>query len=286
MKNLVPSWLKRQERYGTDPKTGANKTFEAEMIRVLDRQGGFDALVELRSALGPTDSASSVTTTAIAFDANVVLRLGGHRKRADIIDYLSLRHEAPIIVPGQIIQEFWNNHSKVSDSVAVSIRKNFDSLRKEIGKIDPSFDSYAQEITEILDRFLGDHGYKLDPHAVEKTLDLFSIFKKKATVAYAPRMLYQEIALQRKASRTPPGFLDHGDGDFYVWADILTALDVARREGKQFDRVVLISLDKKVDWSREGVAHPILVAELQALFACPFEIWTPDKLADQILADV
>jgi hypothetical protein len=276
----------RQEKSGIRHHAEATDPFQSELIRTLDRRNDFTALVELRSALEPKEAVGSIASTAIAFDANVVLRLGGHRKRADIIDYLSLRHEAPIIVPGQIIQEFWNNHSKVSDSIAVSIRKNFDNLRKEIGKIDPSFETYANEITDILDRFLGDHGYKLDPNAVEKTLDLFTIFKEKATVAFAPRILFQEIALQRKNSRTPPGFMDSGDGDFYVWLDTLTALDRARREGKAFDRVVLISLDKKVDWSREGVAHPILVAELRSLFGCSFEIWTPDKLAEQILTDV
>jgi hypothetical protein len=36
------------------------------------------------------------------------------------------------------------------------------------------------------------------------------------------------------------------------------------------------------DWSRAGVAHPLLVAEVQAFVGVPFEIWTIAKLAAEI----
>jgi hypothetical protein len=114
--------------------------------------------------------------------------------------------------------------------------------------------------------------------AVEKAL------KKKAAVSYAPRALFHEIGTYRKTTKTPPGFRDDGDGDYFIWVDLLTGLLDAQVRGEKYGRVVFVSLDKKVDWSRAGVAHPILVAEVRALLNVPFEIWTIDKLATEIAA--
>ena len=57
-----------------------------------------------------------------------------------------------------------------------------------------------------------------------------------------------------------------------------------RKGGQEFNRVVLLSYDQKIDWSRAGLPHPILVAEVHALLNVPFEIWTLEKLATQIAA--
>ena len=81
---------------------------------------------------------------------------------------------------------------------------------------------------------------------------------------------------------TPPGFRDNGDGDFFIWVDLLTGLLEAQALGKEYRRVALVSLDKKVDWSRAGIAHPILVAEVRTLLNVPFEIWTIDRLSAEI----
>jgi hypothetical protein len=70
----------------------------------------------------------------------------------------------------------------------------------------------------------------------------------------------------------------------FIWVDLLTGLLEAQSKGEAYGRVALVSLDKKVDWSRAGMAHPILVAEVRALLNVPFEIWTLDKLAEQIAA--
>jgi hypothetical protein len=45
---------------------------------------------------------------------------------------------------------------------------------------------------------------------------------------------------------------------------------------------VLVTDDRKIDWSRSGMAHPILVDEVKALVGVPFEIWNLEKLADEI----
>jgi hypothetical protein len=88
----------------------------------------------------------------------------------------------------------------------------------------------------------------------------------------------------RKKTKTPPGFRDDDDGDFFIWVDFLTGLLNARAAGESYGRVALVSLERKVDWSRAGMAHPILVAEVRALLNVPFEIWTIDRLAAEIAA--
>lgn len=101
---------------------------------------------------------------------------------------------------------------------------------------------------------------------------------------YAPRLRYKEIAAIRKRTKTPPGFRDEGDGDFFIWVDLLHGLQQAQLNKHSFSRVVLVSLDKKIDWSREGIAHPILVAEARALLNVPFEMWTLNDLAREVSA--
>ena len=63
----------------------------------------------------------------------------------------------------------------------------------------------------------------------------------------------------RRASRTM------ATATFFIWLDMLDALLLAKARNIAFEQVVFVSNDKKMDWSREGVAHPILSAEMAAL---------------------
>jgi hypothetical protein len=108
------------------------------------------------------------------------------------------------------------------------------------------------------------------------------VVQKRARVSFASRVAFAEIALHRKRTKTPPGFKDEGDGDFFVWVDLLSGLQQAQEAGETFAKVVLVTLDRKIDWMREGAAHPILVSEVRALFGVPFEIWNIDQLASEV----
>jgi PIN like domain len=257
---------------------------QKRLIDVLDRQVTWDSLNALVSAIKPEASRAKLEVTAIGLDANVFLRLAGHSKNVDIIDYLGSRHTAPLVLPGQAIQEFWNNQLQVVDTVAASLRKQFETFKASLGKVAKDFGTYVEQIDALLDQFSAEHGHIYDEATVRKTLSLLEVLAKKASVAYAPRALFHDIGTLRKKTKTPPGFRDDGDGDFYIWVDLLTGLLEAKAKGEKYDRVALVSLDKKLDWSRAGVAHPILVAEVRALLDVPFEIWTIDKLATEIAA--
>ncbi|MET4258737.1 hypothetical protein ABIC09_003687 [Bradyrhizobium sp. S3.12.5] len=255
---------------------------QRRLISVLDRQVACDSLNALVSAMKSDPATVTLEDTAIGLDANVFLRLASHPKSADIIDYLGARHPAPLILPGQAIQEFWNNQLQVVDTVAATLRKQFDSFKSSLAKVDANFGDYVEQIDGLLDQFSAEHGHVYDEATVRRTLSLLEILTKKASVSYAQRAPFHDIGILRKKTKTPPGFRDDGDGDFYIWVDLLIGLLQARVEGSSYQRAVLVSLDKKIDWSRAGVAHPILVAEVRALLQVPFEIWTIEKLAKEI----
>ena len=51
------------------------------------------------------------------------------------------------------------------------------------------------------------------------------------------------------------------------------------KAGATPSKLILVTNDGKIDWCREGEAHPVLCAEAKALLGVDFEIWTLDKFA-------
>lgn len=113
---------------------------------------------------------------------------------------------------------------------------------------------------------------------------MLKILEQKASVPFVPRQRLQTIADVRSSSKTPPGFKDPGDGDFFIWADFLFGLRMAQHHGESFKHALLITNDEKTDWSRQGNAHPILVAEARRFLDVEFQTWNVDKLSDKVLA--
>lgn len=280
MKRLGASWQRLLGKSGT-PSVDANERFEHEIIKVLSREHPIEALAALASAYKPEPTPTNLARSVIALDSSVFLRLGTHE---DVMDYLGARHPSPLILPGQSIQEFWNNNLNVAESIASGISKKFDALENEIGKVDPTFGEFSIKFKTLLDNFRESFGYAYDGSTVRRTTALFEILKSKAIVAYVSRDRFAKMATCRKMTKTPPGFKDPGDGDFFIWLDLLKAVLLARENGSAFDRVILVTNDKKPDWSREGVPHPILNAELLALTGVQLETWSLDRLVREVAA--
>lgn len=255
---------------------------QSKLFEVLDRRlpiAPLDALINALSS-NATDRAA-LPNCAIGFDSSVFLRLGKSRNIADITDYLGSEHSAPIILPGQTIQEFWNNQLAAVDTMTMSVKKKFDLFRTEAVKLgDEGFVENADELINLINEFDDEYGHVYDEATVRQVSTLMAVLKDKAIVPHVPRLPFREMAEQRKRSKTPPGFKDDGDGDFYVWADFLYGLLQAKESGQQFTHAILLTHDKKSDWSRKQVPHPILSAEVKALVDVSFELWTiPDLQA-------
>lgn len=257
---------------------------EQKLLRVLDRRTEVDSISHLITALKGDRVDAPLEKTAIALDTSAFLRLPKLPRIADVLDYLSVTHRAPVIIPGQAIQEFWNNYTNVVDTVAVSLSKKFSDLRKDAERVDGIDSVHLAQIAESLAALSEEFGHVYSSNTNKQTTDMLEAFKIRAKVSYANRALFLELANHRKKTKTPPGFKDEGDGDFFVWLDALTGLIAQPR--RSFEKFVFVTLDEKPDWSRNGTPHPVLSAEVDALFQCPFEIWKPDKLAEEVARSI
>ena len=241
--------------------------------RVLNRDNPISPLNELRRGLAPVSRAGvdRALPFAIGFDTNAIFRLGMGSRGPDAVDYLVNSHKGPVIVPGQTIQEVWNNSLSAVLPQAKVVRKKLEELEVEMQKVDQHLGAEGAAVREAITELIATRGDWVDPAALstfETTLD--SLLKAGMT-SYVPREGFAALARIRKDTKTPPGFEDNGFGDFFVWADYLYGL---ASESRGFGGAVLVTNDTKKDWSRNGVAHPILVAEAEAVAKVPFELWT------------
>lgn len=279
MKSLGRLWPTRLAISGTDIRQ--RQARERRIWSVLCRDVRIEALEALSYAYKPEAIEIELREAAIVLDSSAFLRLG---PQPNVIDYLRSKHHGPVVLPGQSVQEFWNNNLNVAESIASGIRKKFLELKKEMSKVDDTFEDFEVRFKSLLDEFEGSFGYAYDGNTVRRTMSLFDALKSKAIVSYVKRDTFCKLADHRKNTKTPPGFRDDQDGDFFVWADLLDGLLVARSRGSEFRHVVLITNDKKLDWSREGVAHPILSAEMKALLGATLTIWDVPKLVSTVEA--
>ncbi|TBZ50391.1 hypothetical protein E0H68_37240 [Rhizobium leguminosarum bv. viciae] len=260
---------------------GADATL-AKIIDVLDRRENIPMLESLASAVKGGAHDITLANSALVLDANVFLRIPSHKKSADIMDYLTGVHEKPVVVPGQVIQEFWNNQLSAIDTVYKTVSKKYTEISKEVDKYKTAGVVGIEAVAEALEAFKLGNEHVFEPELMSKTSSFIERLVNRAVVPFAPRGPFVEVSLSRKRAKTPPGFKDEGDGDFLVWVDLLWGLHGAKAGGASFDNVILLSHDTKVDWSRGKVAHPVLTAELRAVLAAHFEIWTLDRLSDAI----
>lgn len=271
---LSISGMGRDLPAGRDP-------FSERILAVLSRTERIDALRPLIEALRADTSARGLVGSAVVLDANAVLRIPSHPRSTDVIDYLNT-HSGPVILPGQVIQEFWNNQLAAVDTVPKSLEKPLDLLEKALEKLEEVNTQGVSRIRASIQSFKDENNALFHPETVRRATLFLEILAQKAIVPFAPRSRFSKIADERKRAKTPPGFRDAGDGDFLVWCDTLFGLSELKSDNRAFSKVIFVSNDAKIDWCREGAAHPILVAEVRALFGVGFEIWTLDKLVRAI----
>ena len=254
-----------------------------QVCALLDRGTQISALPSLSSALRFELPQRELAETVIAFDANILLRISKHKKCDDIVDYLRTHFSGHLILPGQVVQEFWNNQFLGVDSISTALQKKFKEVSDTVGDIDDQFSDYASRFKALIDEFDEDYGYIFDENTARKTKLFVDLLIEKARVPFVKRSLIAASAEVRKRTKTPPGFKDGGDGDFFVWADLLLGLAELKKESVPYRRVTLVTLDKKIDWSRGGIPHPILSAEITAISGAEFETITLETLAKRLL---
>lgn len=217
---------------------------------------------------------------AVCLDTNVFFRLANLPERAQVIDYLASQHKEPLIVSAQALQEVWNNYLNGIETVAGDIRSKLEALTKSVLPLETEFQSFKDRFDAVLTEFKGEYGHLHKEGMKERVRSLIEILENKAVFSEVPRARFERFYSVRKTTKTPPGFRDDGAGDYFVWLDFLYGLRMERESGSKFDRAVLITDDKKVDWVRGGVAHPTLTAECLSYVGVPLEIWSLRRLVE------
>lgn len=275
--------LQLLQKFGTAAKMSVSTAGPTDAIlAALDRQRSISALESLSAAVKAKVVDAEMTTAAIVLDANVFLRIPNHKRSVDIVDYLVGVHTPPLVIPGQVIQEFWNNQLSAINTVYKSIHKKYSDLFNEVVKAKDSGISGLDDIESALSNFKAKHEHVFEPDLSKKVSGFIDKLVARASVPFAPREPFYDMAEYRKKAKTPPGFRDGGDGDFWVWIDALFGLLEQQAKGEKFSKVILVSNDEKIDWCRGDQAHPILVAEMKAILKVEFQIWTLDKFASKL----
>jgi hypothetical protein len=250
----------------------------ATLWRVLNREIQIDSLQELRNGLqreSRRPKALESSRIAFGFDTNAIYRVGLDGTRGvDAVDYIRQRHNAPIIVPGQAVQELWNNILWGVERPAERLQKRLDDLSSAANEAGQNLGESGERVNNAINDLIRIHGEWIAPASqeiLEYTLDALIAAGR---IAYVPRYDFYRLARIRKETKTPPGYKDSlsNHGDFYLWADFLYGLVTANLS--EVDAAVLVTNDVKPDWSRSGVAHPILVAEAMSAGGLPFQLWT------------
>ncbi|MBD9677409.1 DUF4935 domain-containing protein [Pseudomonas sp. PDM18] len=272
---------------GTDSEGCMTAALLDRLESILNRGVVINSLGSLTtSVLARQKDPQDLRSTAIAIDSSAFLRISRIPKSADVIDYLASQHEAPIILPGQVIQEFWNNQLNAVDTQAATLKKRHEELKQVTQKIDNSFEEFHSKMEELIAEFESNHGYIYDESIRHITIQALKTLESKAKVPYVPRQRFHDMAIARKRTKTPPGFKDDGDGDFYIWLDLLFGLMQSKQEGASFSHVLFVTNDVKLDWSRNGMPHPILAAEMEAAIDCTLDVVKIDQFGKLIVEKI
>lgn len=262
-----------------------------EILAVFERRTSFeDPIGDLVSALKDEPKSDQLADdpelpdTALGIDTNVLLRLVAHKKAYNAVDYLAKVHKAPLILPGQSIQEFWNNRSNVIETVSRKLWKAYKEFKKYVDEIGDDFDEHMSSIEKDLRDFENKYKKVYDQSTLDSMMSVLETLQKGAIVPFCPRAPFCNIVSHRNNTKTPPGFMDTGDGDFFIWVDFLYGLRQQQLKGSKFSHVVFVTNDAKVDWSVGNTAHPILVSEVRAVLDVSFEIWDLNKFIKETTA--
>lgn len=245
------------------------------LVRLLDGHTPLNTLHHLNGAMRTVrPEPEPDPTIAIGLDANVLLNLGKGRSGADVVDYLGQKHVGPVILPHQVIVEFWNNQAGGIHALADGLRRQFEELSAAIEQLDPDYTHFREGSRRLLGDFAERYGHVIEERVAGQLTTLLEVLEVRALTPQLPRDPFDSIARRRQATRTPPGFKDDGHGDFYVWGEFLLGLLVAGEAGTVFTRTVLVTDDRKSDWSTKGTTHPSLCSEVEALTGASFETWS------------
>lgn len=265
-------WRKLRRKFGMDScQSEVDALRELELL--IGRSKPLNTIEQILNATQMTNSnVKDLDNAIVCLDTNIFFHLANSGRRVQVVDYLASQFEGPIIVSGQAMQEVWNNYLSGVDTIAENIRKNLEGLSGVVESLETGFSDYKRRFEELLREFRDDFGHLHRDGVKDHIRKLLDFLRGRATFCEVPRSIFEKYYRVRKETKTPPGFKDRGAGDYYVWLDFLYGMKLAKNDGQNFRRSILITDDRKPDWVRGGVPHPTLSAECSSYVGSVLEI--------------
>lgn len=206
---------------------------------------------------------------AIGLDTNVLKRLRHDAIWAERMALALQLQSVALIIPGQVVNEYWNNHRVFAGEDWASFGNDFKRLA---GKLDGislrrQGDAIVEEIQILISGMSDELDSERSPDYLEKSRALMEVLLAASIKPMASRLRFSELASARSLSRTPPGFADEksksaSHGDFYVWIDYLLGVILLDSPSDR-PHCIWVTDDSKPDWKTGTDGHPALLEEFQ-----------------------
>lgn len=242
----------------------------------LDRQYGDTGWM---TPLGlHVDDALPTKIAAIGLDTNILKYLRRQPLKADELLNYAETNEVPLIIPGQCVQEFWNNHSVFVRDLE-GIFSPLQTLKNKVAKASlPQMQQrILEEVGEKLDLFKFEMEDSKRPELLSESFELWRSLQSKVSMPYVPRSTFRSLGEVRYSTKVAPGFAEDKPanqalGDFYAWADFLLGLQQADLVNENESRILFVTDDSKPDWKTSGKPHPMLLGEVHQLTGATLDI--------------
>lgn len=260
----------------------------SEVFRCLDQ--GYSSQKWLETLELHTTGNLPGKIAAIGIDTNVLKIL----RRAPLVANNLLTYvedkDIPLIVPGQSVHEYWNNHGMIVRDID-GIYNTVQDLQRKIAKVNVSEAQRdaVNDIEDRLNRLADDLHDSKRPQLLEESTTFWAEVLPKVRSCSVPRTSFKALAEVRFASKVAPGFADtkkglQALGDFFVWADFLLGLLIAGlgSESRIEERVIFVTDDSKPDWKASNGPHPVLMGELSHLTGRHLQLYGSKDLQDLV----
>lgn len=245
------------------------QTAEAEDILFSRMSAPRDASVSHRTSLAvlSMDAVPLADHASIGVDTNVLKILRRDVGAAEQVLLTLKQYEVGLIVPGQCVAEFWNNHQIFATADWGSYKGSLAKLGAQIeaNNVGGQFERELAEISRLVELIATDLQETKSPQYLALSRTLMTSIAESAQIPMVSRIRFAELARIRNASKNPPGFADEklkgttAYGDFFVWCDFL--LGALMVENADRDHFAWVTEDSKPDWKTGAGGHPSLVEE-------------------------
>ncbi|MES2171169.1 MAG: PIN-like domain-containing protein [Actinomycetota bacterium] len=148
-------------------------------------------------------------TAAVVFDTNALKHLRRDAAAAsDVLVYLE-SESIPVIIPGQVSQEFWNNHAAFVTDIEQLVG-SLDGIIKKLDRFKGAEDPSARlsKTRDEIAAITADFQDVQNPNVLSESLSLWEKLLTLSTVHFVPRESFAEVGRIRFETKIPPGFAD------------------------------------------------------------------------------